>query len=164
MKTIYLMRHAKSSREDPALPDRERTLTERGQKDALLMATVLKDRHVQVDALIASPAIRALTTANIVADQINVPQKNIRVEPTIYNADVGDLVDIVEGVDDALTTIMIIGHNPGLTWFADYLVDDLSLNLSTSAVCEIDHPCAVWTDLEERSGTCVWHDSPKNYK
>ncbi|WP_459573846.1 SixA phosphatase family protein [Cupriavidus sp. 8B] len=80
MKTLFLVRHAKASRDDPSLPDRQRSLDDRGRHDASKMGKRRIDRGVEPDLLVSSPALRALTTAHLIADEIGYKRKDIVVD------------------------------------------------------------------------------------
>src|ERR1700752_5046969 len=92
VKTLFLVRHAKSSRDDPSLPDRERPLDDRGLQDAPKMGKRLRKRAVEPDLLVSSPALRALTTAQLMADEIGYQRKAIVVDERLYASSPDDLL------------------------------------------------------------------------
>lgn len=163
MKQIYLMRHAKSSWNDPSLKDFDRPLNKRGLLSAPLMGDVLKQLEIQPDLIITSPANRALSTAKIIAHSLSYPLDTIQEEEKLYDANVGELITIVQALDESIHRIMIIGHNPSLSWFSDFLCDDPSLNLPTCGVCGIELDCHSWQDVEEVPGKCIVFDYPRNH-
>ncbi|MEJ7662643.1 MAG: histidine phosphatase family protein [Hymenobacter sp.] len=95
MKTLYLMRHAKSSWSFDELNDQERPLNDRGRDDAPRMGQALAARHIKLDRLVSSPAVRAMSTAVLVARELAFPSADIVIEPTIYQADVDTLLAII---------------------------------------------------------------------
>ena len=117
MKILILVRHAKSSWKNAYLLDIDRPLNKRGQRDAPVMGKRLAERDSTPDFLISSPATRALTTAEIIAQEIEYPVEDIVVDERIYGADVDDWLEIVQDLDDGWDCVMCFGHNPGITDF-----------------------------------------------
>jgi phosphohistidine phosphatase len=95
MKTLFLVRHAKSSRDDPSLPDRERPLDDRGKRDAPKMGKRLAKRDAKLDLLVSSPALRALTTAHLIADEMGYKRKDIVVDDRLYASSPDDLLAVI---------------------------------------------------------------------
>ena len=108
---MYLLRHAKSSWDDTSLPDRERPLEPRGERDAAKMSRRWSQRHAKPDLIMSSPAARALATANVVAQGLDYKTKNIAVDDRLYAATVEALLDVIEALDDRLDRVMLVGHN-----------------------------------------------------
>src|SRR5947199_872234 len=96
MKTLFLIRHAKSSWTDPALPDKDRPLGNRGRRDAPKMGKRLAKRDVKPDLILSSPARRALKTAEIIAKKLDYKRKNIVVEDRLYSGAVHDLLNVIQ--------------------------------------------------------------------
>lgn len=124
MKRITLIRHAKSSWDDSSRSDFERPLNKRGEKDAPRigreLARTLLDRGgvPRPDRLVSSPAVRALSTARIIAREIGCPEDEIVEEPRIYEASASALLRLIREFDDSLGHVMLFGHNPGLETLA----------------------------------------------
>src|SRR6516164_4541044 len=95
MKTLFLVRHAKSSRDDPVLPDKERPLNERGRRDAPRMGERLAKRGVKPDIIVSSPAVRALTTAELIARELDYDLRDIAVDKRLYSASADDLLAVI---------------------------------------------------------------------
>src|SRR5215470_8706335 len=112
MKTLYLVRHAKSSRDDPSLPDKERPLNKRGRRDAPRMGERLAKRDVKPDLILSSPAVRALATAEIVSRKLGYAIKDIVVDERLYGADPNDLLDVIHELGEKPKRVMLFGHNP----------------------------------------------------
>ena len=121
MKTLFLIRHAKSSWDDTALPDKDRPLGDRGRRDAPKMGKRLAKRDVKPDLILSSPARRALTTAEIVAKKLDYKLKDIVVDDRLYAGAVHDLLNVIHKVGDKLERVMLFGHNPELTELAHRL-------------------------------------------
>lgn len=146
MKTLFLIRHAKSSWDDPSLPDHERPLNDRGKRDAPMMGERLAERGVTADLIISSPAVRALTTAEIIAKKIGYKRKNIVVDARIYGARPDTLLYVIQELDDAYARVMLFGHNPELTELAHRFSADIQ-DMPTCAVAEFTFDTAHWAEV-----------------
>ncbi len=164
MKTLYLVRHAKSSWEDPALTDIERPLNKRGIKDAPKMGKVLKKADLKPDCIITSHARRALETAEIIADKIGFPIKKVKVVEKLYLASTCDFFERISKLDDKLNTVVIVGHNPGLTSLANQLSNASIDNIPTCGIFVVKFDLKHWRKVSPRSGGFVSFDYPKNHK
>jgi phosphohistidine phosphatase len=164
MKNLILIRHAKSSWENPELEDHERPLNKRGLEDAPFMANILSNYGVKVDKLFSSTALRAKTTAEIFANQLNVPSEKIEYTEELYNASRRDILNFLKRLDDDLTNVCLVGHNPGLTDLAHFLLYDFDYELPTCAVVSIDLEIDKWSELKIGTGTLRFFEFPKKYK
>ena len=122
MKTLFLVRHAKSSRDDPSLPDRDRPLDDRGRQDAPKMGKRLATRDAKSDLLLSSPALRALTTAQLIAEEIGYKRKDIVVDDRLYASSADDLLAVIRALDKKLNRVMLFGHKPEFTDLAHWLL------------------------------------------
>jgi phosphohistidine phosphatase len=111
MKTLLLVRHAKSSRDPPGLPDEDRPLAGRGERDAPKMGQRLAKRDVEPDLILSSPASRALATAKLFAAKLHYKPKGIVVERRLCPGRLEELLAMIEELDDKLDTVMLFGHN-----------------------------------------------------
>ncbi|MBN1979870.1 MAG: histidine phosphatase family protein [Anaerolineae bacterium] len=160
MKTLILVRHAKSSWKHPGLPDRLRPLNKRGQHDAPAMGERLAKREIAPDLIISSPATRAMATAEIIAQEIGHPEEEIRADERLYGASAFELLEIIQELDAALEHVMLIGHNPGLTDLANDLGCGID-NLPTCGVVEVRFEIDSWADIGDVDPACVDFDYPK---
>jgi phosphohistidine phosphatase len=160
MKTLLLVRHAKSSRDDPTLLDRERPLNERGLRDAPAMGKRLAGRHAKPDLIISSPALRALTTARLVADEIDYKNKDILVDERLYSSSEETLLAVIHGLDKRLEHVMLFGHNPEFTDLAHRLSSEI-VDMPTCAVAEFHYDTKSWRDVGEMAPSKVRLDTPK---
>src|SRR5688572_32706614 len=119
MKTLYVVRHAKSCWADPGQEDFERPLNDRGKRDAPRMGKRLKEKDVNPDIMLSSPAKRALSTCKRIADVLNYEKEKIKTEPDLYHANDDTILSIVQRLKDKHNIAMIFGHNPGLTDFVN---------------------------------------------
>ncbi len=162
MKTLYLLRHAKSSWDDPDVDDFSRPLNERGEKDAPRMGKRLKERNIVLDLIYSSSALRALTTAKIVAGTMNYPEASIHADRSLYHADELQLWKYVRHFAEPSNNVMIVGHNPGLTLFANEAMDDSIDDIPTCGLLAIEFNVDEWKDVRKGAGKTGFFDFPKN--
>jgi phosphohistidine phosphatase len=161
MKTLFLVRHAKSSWDDPALPDRERPLNSRGERDVETMSRRLLQDEVQPDLIVTSPAARAVATARALANGLGCPLARIVVQDRLYAATADDLISVVESLDDGLACVMLVGHNPEMTDLAHRLSSRIG-HLPTCAVAEFRFDAEVWAGVGRARLLHARFDSPKH--
>jgi phosphohistidine phosphatase len=161
-KILTLFRHAKSSWKDTTLKDRERPLNKRGQRDAPEMGRRIDAAGIRPSLIISSPAVRAFTTAKIVAAQIGYPYEFLQRERDLYLASLDTLIEVVAAQDDKFNNLMLFGHNPGLTDFANYLVPGLTPNLPTAGVVCVQFEGKDWSLADRPEVELILHDWPKN--
>jgi phosphohistidine phosphatase len=160
MKTLFLVRHAKSSRDDPSLPDRDRPLDERGKQDAPTMGKRLAKRDVKPDLVVSSPALRALTTARLIAEEIGYKRKDIVVDDRLYASSPDDLVAVIRALDKKLDRVMLVGHNPEFSDLAHRLSSEIG-DMPTSAIAEFSFDTKAWSDVGEVEPVKAVLDYPK---
>jgi len=163
VKRLTLFRHAKSSWNDPGLPDNERPLSSRGARDAPAMAARLASRGERPGLILTSHAVRAMTTARALATGLGSPGEAIRVDRRLYLAAPRVLLDVLREQDDADLHVLVVGHNPGLTDVANRLLPTLAVdNLPTSAVVAIAVDTYRWSQLGPTVCRLLYYDYPKN--
>lgn len=160
-KTLFLVRHAKSSRDNPRLADRDRPLNKRGTRDAPEIARRLARRTVQPELIVMSPALRAVVTATVIADALDVESANRLTIEALYDAGADVLLDVVRGFDDRYSRVMIVGHNPGMTDAANLLATASLENVPTCGVVVVRFAASSWADIRVGTGTVVDFDFPK---
>jgi phosphohistidine phosphatase len=163
MKTIYLVRHAKSSWKYPDLDDFERPLNKRGRKNTPFMGKVLKKIKVAPDLVLSSPANRAAMTARIIAASINYPLENIRYNEAIYEFSESALIHVVKRIDDAVNKAMVVGHNPAINGMANYIADQSISNIPTCGVFCVELDISSWTKISEHCGKLKFFEFPKKH-
>ncbi|MBC6991068.1 SixA phosphatase family protein [Hymenobacter sp. BT491] len=162
MKTLYLMRHAKSSWSFDDLSDQERPLNDRGRDDAPCMGQALAKRDIQLDLLISSSAVRAMSTAALVARELHYPHARIEVLDRIYQAEVDDLLDIVRQCPDDADSVLLVGHNPIITNFANSLSPNQIPEMPTAAVVCLKFAVDRWADVAPENTEFYFYDYPRN--
>ena len=154
MKTLLVLRHAKSSWSDPARDDHERPLNKRGRRDAPRMGELVREYGLIPDVLISSDAVRARLTAEAVAEAARFTGE-ILLDPHLYIACPTDILSLLRTVPENAETVMIVGHNPGLEELVEQLTGERQ-DLPTAALAQIALPIDQWRDLRlSTRGTLV---------
>ena len=147
MKTLYIVRHAKSSWKFPELPDDERPLLEKGKKRTRKVIDYLTTRGVSLDLIISSHAVRAWDTARILAHALGYPEDNIMVSRQVYHATASQLYDQFFDLSDEVNNLMIVGHNPAFTNFANDFLDEKIEWLPTSGIVSVSFDTPIWANF-----------------
>ena len=159
MKTLYIIRHAKSSWKDMSLDDYDRPLNKRGKLNAPLMGSRLKKETVKPDIILSSPAKRAKSTAKIIAKKLKYSKKIVFNED-VYESSPSKLHKILTKIDDKNSIVFLFGHNPELNMLAENYVD-FDENIVTCGVVEIEFDCKRWTDIGKKNAKLISFDYPK---
>lgn len=149
MLHLYLIRHAKSSWESPGLRDFDRPLNDRGLEIAPRMAQLLVGAGLRPDLLVSSPAKRALTTAQIFAKALGLPDDAVVRNPGIYEAYATDLLRIISELPAEARSVCLFGHNPTLTDLANRFSEKRIDNVPTCGVVQIESSANSWSELYE---------------
>lgn len=147
MKTIYIVRHAKSSWDDLSLSDHDRPLLPVGVKRTQRVAEYLKSKSIHPGLLLSSSAVRALETAKIIAAGIGYPPDKIKVEPRFYEASADTILTGLYALPDDLDSVMIFGHNPTVTVFVNLYLKRGIDNLPTSGVVAVRFKTGKWENI-----------------
>lgn len=161
MKSLIIVRHAKSSWDFSTLNDFDRPLNERGKKDAPVMAKRLLDKKIAIDAFISSTANRALTTATYFAEVYGKKEHSIIQIPELYHAAPSVFYDVISKVDDELNTIAIFSHNPGITDFVNQLTNSSIADMPTCAMFGVTIQTNNWAAFETTEKAFWFFDYPK---
>lgn len=169
MKKLLLIRHAKASWDNPDQSDFERPLTSQGEIDVHGMAQQLKEQQITPDLIITSNAVRALSTAQILAEEFQYAAEKIVSNPHIYSGGVEDLVSIVKTIDSKLNNIFFIGHNPSLTLLGHYLCEGTRVTIATCGVLGIGFKMKKWEEAVATEGNFLiyfhpHHDHHEHYE
>lgn len=162
MKNLILIRHGKSSWDDPGVADRERTLNKQGLKNAPAIGAALHDRGVKPDVIIVSLAVRAWRTAELIADELGYPREELIQESAIYAAGLGVLMDVVQNIDEDVDCACLIGHNPGFEDLANSLISGMEIeHLPTCGVVRMQLNSDTWGAVGAGDGELVEFFGPK---
>ena len=160
-RNLLLVRHAKSSWDNADLQDFDRPLNKRGLKNAPEMGKRLLNKNLKINLIYSSPALRAITTAELIAKEINYESKKIIPKQKIYDADLTALIDVVMDIDESCQCAMLVGHNPGFTYLCNYLCNAEIDNMPTCSMAYIEFPVEIWKEIAKYSGKLVDYDYPK---
>ena len=160
MKTLLLLRHAKSDWNDASLKDFDRPLAPRGERDAPRMGKALRKRGPLPDLIISSPAARAKATIEAVAQAAKLDLK-IRFDESVYGASSPELIKLALGLPDKSACAMLVGHNPG---FEDLLgrLSGSHERMPTAALACIEFKADHWSEINDGEGKLVWLLTPKS--
>ncbi len=164
MKTIYIVRHAKSSWDFPHCADHERPLIDKGIKRTDRISNWLIQNRVEVEVIISSHAIRAHETAQLIAGVLDFPKDQIRIAPAIYHADAEDLIDQFYDLPNDHSSALLVGHNPTLTNFVNYYLNDKIDWLPTSGLVGIAFDTQKWEELSIAKHEVLFVITPKMLK
>ena len=151
MKRLHLLRHAKSSWDDPALPDHDRPLAPRGRKAVRRLARWADEHDLRPDLVLCSPALRATQTLEGILASLGAPE--VVIDGVLYVASGDDLLQRTTQLRDAVGEAVLIGHNPGLADLCLLLArpgderDRVSENLPTGALATLDLDVGAWAEL-----------------
>ena len=160
-KILLLVRHAKSSWDDPSLNDFERPLNERGKKDAPEMAKKLNNKKIKIDAFVSSPAKRARQTCKFFTKEFDPKKKNIVREPKLYEADEQSFYEVIEGFKNKWDSVAVFSHNPGITSFANSLTADGVDDMPTCSVFAVKVDTDTWKEFRNAKKEFLFFDYPK---
>ncbi|MCG8415255.1 MAG: histidine phosphatase family protein [Pseudomonadales bacterium] len=161
MKILYLLRHAKSSWDDPDLKDFERPLSDRGFRDAPNMGKRFVDDGNQLQCIITSPAMRAKTTAKLFAESIGFPADDIASNPELYFAGTGMFLKAASLLDESCTNAMLVGHNPAITEFANLMANCDIDNIPTCGLVKLGLDIDDWSEIAAGIAELLDFDYPK---
>ncbi|HEY0245371.1 MAG TPA: histidine phosphatase family protein [Mucilaginibacter sp.] len=157
MKKLLLVRHARATHET-GFVDFERPLQYEGLQDSAIMAGRVHEHNLIPQLLVSSPALRALTTANIFAEHLSLPQPDT--DKSIYDATQETLVTVVNGLPDSHDFIGLFGHNPGFSQLLYYLTGEVR-EMETCATVLIEFEVAEWGAIGNNSGKITYYSSPR---
>lgn len=163
MKTVFFARHAKSSWDHAELSDFKRPLNNRGLRDAPFMGKLLHAKGAQPDLIISSPAVRALTTAEYFAKALGIAPSEIRQEKSVYEAFPEDIMDLIQALPNALSTVFLFGHNPSMTALANQFSPGFIANIPTCGVFQVNAEVEEWGAFTSETGLLAAYHYPKQY-
>lgn len=161
MKTLYIIRHAKSDWDDPELHDIERPLADRGIKDARVMANLLKEKEIMPDLMLSSPALRAFSTCRIFSDMIGYDKSDMRVDAQLYFGNIADIIELLQAQSPEIASLCIFGHNPTFSNLAAALSPEFSGEMPTCSIVALQFDIERWGLLEPESAQFLWFEYPK---
>jgi phosphohistidine phosphatase len=148
MKTVYIVRHGKAIHASANVADAERMLTDTGVARTFSVAQYMAESKPVIDQIISSPAERAYATALIIADKLGYQASKIKTDDKLFTGDDKDTLDIIEGLDDSINSVMIVGHNPIITQVANQFAEPKLESLPTTGVVSVHLEAEKWADLK----------------
>jgi phosphohistidine phosphatase len=161
MKSLLIVRHAKSSWDLSTPNDFDRPLNDRGKKDAPAAAKRLKKKAIVIDAFISSPAKRAKKTARHFASEYEIDEEKIILVPELYEAHASVFTEVVQSLDDSYNTVAIFSHNPGITDFVNSLTEVKVDNVPTCGVFAVQVKADSWEEFKNAEKKFWFFDYPK---
>ncbi len=154
MKTLFILRHAKSSWKDDSLQDFDRPLNGRGRKAAEVIGTLMRNKKLTPDLVLSSPAVRARETIQIVMKTARLPVE-LRYDQRIYEAGPLQLLEVISQIEEDKDSVLLVGHNPGLEELLQVLTGSVE-HMATATLGKIDLKAAKWSKALEDKGTLDW--------
>jgi phosphohistidine phosphatase len=161
---LYLLRHAQSADKQPGQADKERELTLKGMQDATLIGRYLNDQKKNPKIFLSSTADRAKATMQLVCDVLKIETEKIQLEDELYEASVRTFLELVKQQDDSTDAIMCVGHNPTISYLAEYLTKAEIGDMPPAGLVIIRFRTTHWKDSNEGSGTLISFLTPENLK
>lgn len=163
MKQIFLLRHAKSSWDDPTISDIDRPLNKRGKNDAVFMGNVFRLLNLIPELIISSPAKRAYSTAKKIAAVLEYNKENLIRDSELYDASVESFLNLITSLNDDYDKIMLVSHNPVITIISNKLSNSSIVNMPTCSLALIEFDINFWKEVRLNSGKLLAFEYPKKY-
>ena len=162
-KKLLLVRHAKSSWKEQGQADFDRPLNDRGVRDAPVMGHRLKERGVEFDKIVCSPAKRTTQTIKFICKEIGYDLSKVEFNKMLYAAHELTYLDILKSADNDYETIAYVGHNPSTEYLADILQSEVNVSkFPTCGMICIEFNCATWQEISSENAKLLFFDYPKN--
>jgi phosphohistidine phosphatase len=160
-KFLYLMRHAQSEEKQPQQHDKDRELTPTGVKETLQISALLNQKNISLDALYTSTATRSVSTAQLISDAVRLDTEKVFRDDELYNASVRTFLEFLNNVDDQYQHVLCIGHNPVVSYLAEYLTKAEIGELPTAGIVFIRFNFS-WKELNEGKAELAEYTNPRN--
>ena len=152
---LYLLRHAQSAEKQQGQSDIERELTPRGIQEAAIIGSFLKKEGFKPEIIVSSSANRAKSTSNIIADALQIDHDLVMQEPELYEASPRTLLSLITNFDMANQTVLMVGHNPTISYLAEYLTKAEIGDMTTGGIAIIEFKLSDWSQVDEGKGDLV---------
>lgn len=157
-KILYLVRHAKAS--DSVSPDLIRPLVANGMIDAARMGRHLASKMQKIDLILTSHSERTQMTAQVFCEQLGIDNQIVKVKEDLYESSPKHYLDALSEVSESINSVMIVGHNPSISYLAEYLTSEEIGSMPTCAVIGMTFDNLTWTQITKKSGKMTFYDSP----
>ncbi|MEJ2004279.1 MAG: histidine phosphatase family protein [Cyclobacteriaceae bacterium] len=151
-KSLYLLRHGRAMEKASGQNDIDRQLDAMGLQNSSRMGMKLKEDDLRFEMIIASPAERALTTASLIAEQVGYDPARIHINEEIYEASVRSLLQAVNNFKDTWDTVLVVGHNPSLSYLTEYISDAEVGSIATCGLIHITFDSDSWGEVSQGTG------------
>ena len=159
-KTLFLLRHAMASERSGDQKDFDRELNSVGLQNSTRMGLNFTNKSFNFDIIISSPAVRASQTANLIAEQLKYETSKIHYNEEIYEASVRTLLQVINKMKDDWNTVLLVGHNPAISYLSEYLTNQEVGNITTCGVVQIKFDLDSWQEVSEHTGDFVNYEYP----
>ncbi|MEM6523445.1 MAG: histidine phosphatase family protein [Bacteroidota bacterium] len=160
MKKLYLLRHARTLEKTGEQKDIDRELNSIGLQNSTRMGINFNNKKEEFDIIITSSAVRAKTTASLIAEQIAYNTSKIHINEEIYEASIRSLLKVVNQLKDEWDSVLIVGHNPSITYLSEYLTSEEIGDMTTCGVAKIKFNTNSWLEVSEGLGKLVSYEYP----
>ena len=157
-KTLYLVRHAKAS--DSVSPDLIRPLVANGMIDAARMGRHLASKMQGIDLILTSHSERTQMTAQVFCEQLSIDNQIVKTNEDLYESSPKHYLDALSEVSESMNSVMIVGHNPSISYLAEFLTGEEIGSMPTCAVVGITFENLLWAELAKKTGHMIFYDSP----
>lgn len=158
-RTLYLLRHAQAADAQQGQQDYERNLTSQGLREASTIAGYLKKNKIIIDLVVTSTAFRALSTARTIAEILNL-KIEIEQNEEIFHASVRTLLEVLNNQSDEYKSLLLIGHNPYISYFAEFLTKEEVGSLAPAGLATIKFDISNWAEVSEGNGSLESYFDP----
>lgn len=159
-KTLFLARHAKASEKQSGQNDIDRELNSKGLQNSTRMGINFSNKNIQFDIIISSPAVRAHATASLIAEQLKYDTSKIHLNPEIYEASTRTLLQVLNQLKDEWNTVLLVGHNPAISYLSEYLTKSEIGDMTTCGVVIIEFEVDQWDMVSEGTGKMISYEYP----
>lgn len=162
VKKIYFIRHANAEELERGGRDIDRPLSREGYRHAALVGQRLAQLNVKPDLFLTSPAVRTLQTSEIIADQIKFESTRVVVDDEVYEGSARVLLRIINGIDEKYNTVLLVAHNPGITFIAEYLTGGQIGNMEPAGMAEVAFEGLQWSEISQNTCQLERYIAPEN--
>lgn len=158
--TLYLLRHAQSTEKQLGEADKDRELTSQGMRESLQIGSWLKEQAFTCDLILCSTAVRARSTAGYLFEALNLPIEKVQFDDNLYNASSRTLFEQVTNTAPEVKSLMVIGHNPPMTYLAEYLTKKVIGDMVPGGLAMIQFNFSTWQEVGEGTGELIHYICP----
>lgn len=163
-KKIYLVRHARAEDQALMFKDFDRELLSSGIMDAARMGKFLHELPIKVDQIVSSTAVRAWQTAKVLAEQLSYDVEDIVADERLYDGGPRAYLERINSTEESIEELMMVGHNPDITYFAEYLTRSNLFSMDKGGVVTIEFEGLQWAEISGKLGKFVSYVTPKSFR